>query len=134
LAQKLVKLLIQEQIKVKAARVGILGLTFKENVHDIRNSKVPDIVRELGQFGITPMVCDPLADPDQARHEYGLELAPLREMQDLDALVLAVSHAEFLALGAVDLARRLCAPAVFIDAKACFEQKDFPGQIAYWSL
>jgi UDP-N-acetyl-D-galactosamine dehydrogenase len=133
-AQKLVKLMIQEQIKVKTARVGILGLTFKENVHDIRNSKVPDIIKELKEFGIEPMVHDPFADPAETRHEYGLELTPLERFQDLDALILAVNHASFLEAGAPSLAQRLNSHSVFIDVKSCFEPEQFPSHVTYWSL
>jgi len=133
-AQKLVKLLIQEQIKVKTARIGILGLTFKENVHDIRNSKVPDIIKELNQFGITPMIHDPLADPAETHHEYGLSLTSLDEFQELDALILAVNHSAFLDAGVQSLVKRLNPHAVFIDVKSCFDPKAFPDQVTYWSL
>jgi UDP-N-acetyl-D-galactosamine dehydrogenase len=133
-AQKLVKLMIQEQIKVKTARVGILGLTFKENVHDIRNSKVPDIVVELGQFGISPMIHDPMADPEETRHEYGLELTGIEEFQELDALILAVNHSAFLDAGVEGLIKRLNPHAVFIDVKSCFDPKAFADQLIYWSL
>jgi UDP-N-acetyl-D-glucosamine/UDP-N-acetyl-D-galactosamine dehydrogenase len=133
-AQKLVKLLIQGQIKVKSARVGILGLTFKENVHDIRNSKVPDIVKELEEFGIRPLIHDPYADPAETRHEYGLDLAPLDELHDLDALILAVNHVEFQQAGVASLVRRLNERSVFVDVKSCFEPAEFPAGVAYWSL
>jgi UDP-N-acetyl-D-galactosamine dehydrogenase len=133
-AQKLVKLLIQEQIMVKSARVGILGLTFKENVHDIRNSKVPDIVTELKEFGIQAMIHDPYADHEETRLEYDLELSSLDDLQDLDALILAVNHAEFLKAGAASMVRRLKSKAVFVDVKSCFEPSGFPDGIAYWSL
>jgi len=133
-AQKLVKLMIQEQIKVKTSRVGILGLTFKENVHDIRNSKVPDIVAELEQFGIKPMIHDPMADPEETLHEYGLHLAGLEEFMDLDALILAVNHSIFLEAGVESLLKRLNSHSVFIDVKSCFDPKAFPDQMIYWSL
>ena len=133
-AQKLVKLMIQEQIKVKTARVGILGLTFKENVHDIRNSKVPDIVAELKEFGVNPLIHDPMADPQDTLHEYGLELQPISALVELDALILAVNHAAFLEPGAQALIRRLNPRAVFIDIKSCFEPGAFPQQVTYWSL
>ncbi|MDP1831460.1 MAG: nucleotide sugar dehydrogenase [Geothrix sp.] len=133
-AQKLVKLLIQEQIKVKTARVGILGLTFKENVHDIRNSKVPDIIAELKQFGVMPMVHDPMADPEETLHEYGLHLTSLEAFQELDALILAVNHSAFLDAGVQSLFKRLNPHAVFIDVKSCFDPKAFPDQVIYWSL
>ncbi|HET6331523.1 MAG TPA: nucleotide sugar dehydrogenase, partial [Holophagaceae bacterium] len=89
-AQKLVKLLIQQETPVKTARVGILGLTFKEDVHDIRNSKVPDIVEELRNFGIEPLIHDPLADAGATHEEYGLTLSPFEAFKELDALVFAV--------------------------------------------
>ena len=133
-AQKMVKLMIQEQLKVKTARVGILGLTFKENVHDIRNSKVPDIIKELKEFGIEPMIHDPFADPAETRHEYGLELVPMEQLVDLDALILAVNHGAFLEAGAANLAGRLKSRGVFIDVKSCFDPCDFPDHVTYWSL
>jgi len=133
-AQKLVKLLIQGGMKVKTARVGIFGLTFKENVHDIRNSKVPDIITELGEFGISPMIHDPMADPAETRHEYGLELTPLSEMVALDVMILAVNHAAFLDAGLPSLLARLNSKAVFIDVKSCYEPAVFPEHVIYWSL
>ena len=133
-AQKLVKLLIQQAIQVKTARVGILGLTFKEDVHDIRNSKVPDIVEELRQFGIHPLIHDPLADPAHTHEEYGIQLSPLEALRDLDALVFAVSHQAFLARGAAPLRASLKPTSVFVDVKSCFRPEDFPEPIAYWSL
>ncbi len=92
---KLVKLLVQNDVPVKRARVGVLGLTFKEDVPDLRNSRVPDILRELKEFGIEAMVHDPLADPEEARAEYGIALAPLELFHALDAVVLAVPHASY---------------------------------------
>ncbi len=133
-AQKLVKLLIQQEIPVKKARVGILGLTFKENVHDIRNSKVPDIVRELQQFGIDPLIHDPMADSAETHEEYGITLSPLESMRDLDALVFAVSHQAFLQPGLAPILGCLKTKGVFLDVKSSFSPKDFPSQIAYWSL
>ena len=133
-AQKLVKLLVQQEIPVKKARVGILGLTFKENVHDIRNSKVPDIVKELQQFGIDPLIHDPMADPTETHEEYGVTLSPLENLRDLDALVFAVSHQAFLQPGLTPILGCLKAKGVFLDVKSCFNPKDFPAQIAYWSL
>ena len=79
-AQRLVKLLIHADIAVKGARVGVLGLTFKENCSDLRNSKVPDIVSELGQFGIHPFVHDPVASAKEAKAEYGLDSVAARQL------------------------------------------------------
>jgi UDP-N-acetyl-D-galactosamine dehydrogenase len=95
-AEKTVKLMIQQGKQVKGSKVGILGLTFKENVSDIRNSRVPDIIKELGEYGINCQVVDPLADPHECEEEFGLKLVKLEELRDLDALVLAVSHDQFL--------------------------------------
>ena len=133
-AQKLVKMMIQEQLKVKTSRVGIMGLTFKENVHDIRNSKVPDIIVELKQFGIQPMIHDPMADPEETLHEYGLHLTAIEEFHDLDAIILAVNHSAFLEAGVSSLIKRMNPHAVFIDVKSCFDPKAFPEQVIYWSL
>ncbi len=133
-AQKLVKLLIQQQIPVKNARVGILGLTFKEDVHDIRNSKVPDIIEELQQFGITPLVHDPMADKEETLKEYRLHLSSFAEMRDLDAMVFAVNHRVFLETGLDVILASLRRYAVFVDVKSAFPPENFPQNIAYWSL
>ncbi len=92
IAQRLVKLLIAAERPVKGARIGILGITFKEDVPDLRNSRVPDIVAELREFGIAALVADPLADPTEAKREYGVELVPLEDLTKLDGLILAVPH------------------------------------------
>src|SRR5260370_7587316 len=93
IAQRLVKLLIAAERPVKGARIGILGITFKEDVPDLRNSRVPDIVAELREFGIAAAVSDPLADPAEAKREYDIELVPLGALAKLDGLILAVPHA-----------------------------------------
>ena len=97
-AETCVKRLIEADRRVKGARVGILGFTFKENVPDIRNTRVVDIVAELKEYGITPLVHDPEADPAEALHEYGQELLPLSDLTRLDALILAVAHDSFRSL------------------------------------
>jgi len=133
-AEKTVKLLCAAGRDVCRARVGILGLSFKEDVPDLRNSRVPDIVRELEDYGIRPLVHDPLGNPDEARGEYGLTLSGLDEMTGLDALVLAVAHRDYLAMGAAGLAERLSAGGVFVDVKSAFGPGDFPAHVRYWSL
>ena len=97
-AETCVKRLIESDRRVKGARVGILGFTFKENVPDIRNTRVVDIVAELKEYGVTPLVHDPEADPAEALHEYGQELLPLSALSRLDALILAVAHDSFRSL------------------------------------
>ncbi len=93
-----VKKLIAAKRHVSGARVGILGFTFKENVPDIRNTRVIDIVKELQDFDITPLVYDPVADAAEVKHEYNFDLVPLTELKNLDALMLAVPHNEFKSL------------------------------------
>jgi UDP-N-acetyl-D-glucosamine/UDP-N-acetyl-D-galactosamine dehydrogenase len=134
-AQKTIKMLIHADRQVKGARVGVLGLTFKENVADIRNSKVPDILSELRAFGIEPLLHDPFAEPGETRHEYGLTLSPLQELEGLDALILAVAHKQYLDLGADALARRVNPGGVLVDVKSALDPKTLPqGRVSYWCL
>jgi UDP-N-acetyl-D-glucosamine/UDP-N-acetyl-D-galactosamine dehydrogenase len=134
LAGKLVKMLINADMPVKGARVGILGLTFKENVSDLRNSRVPDIVRELGQYGIQPMVHDPLCAPDEALRAYGITLRGLEELTDLDGLILAVPHAPYLVDGPGPIVRLVKPGGVLIDVKSVIPQDSVPPGVHFWSL
>lgn len=134
IAQRLVKMLVQADIPVKGARIGILGLTFKEDVPDLRNSRVPDIINELKQFGIQPIVHDQLGDPAEAMHEYGVELASLDQLRALDALVLAVSHKAYLEMPRAQLLSRVRAGGVFIDVKSVIDPASMERGINYWSL
>ncbi|MGO9836200.1 MAG: nucleotide sugar dehydrogenase [Polyangiaceae bacterium] len=133
-AQRVVKLLIEADVTVKGARVGVLGLTFKEDCNDIRNSKVPDILRELRQFGIEALVHDPLASAREAMHEYGVRLAPIEEMDRLDALVLAVSHKWYLDLGQARLAALIRDGGVLVDVKSALDPALVDRKVRYWSL
>jgi UDP-N-acetyl-D-galactosamine dehydrogenase len=133
-AARLVKLLIDADITVKNARVGVLGLTFKEDCNDIRNSKVPDILHELQQFGIHALVHDPLANQEEAMHEYGVKLVPLEEMQQLDALVFSVCHKWYLERGAARLFAMVRDGGVLVDVKSALDPRAIDRQIRYWSL
>jgi UDP-N-acetyl-D-galactosamine dehydrogenase len=133
-AQRVVKLLIESDITVKNARVGVLGLTFKEDCNDIRNSKVPDILRELRQFGIDAVVHDPLANAREAMHEYGVKLAPIEEMDRLDALVLAVSHKWYMDLGQARLSGLIRDGGVLVDVKSVLSPGLVDRGVRYWSL
>ncbi|MFN3863660.1 MAG: nucleotide sugar dehydrogenase [Erythrobacter sp.] len=133
IAQKLVKLLIASGVSPCRARVGVLGLTFKQDVPDIRNSKVPDILAELREYGIAPLVSDPLADPAAAVDEYGIALSPPEALTGLDGLVLAVNHAAYLADPA-DLFARVREGGVLIDVKSALDRKRLPEDLIYWSL
>src|SRR5215471_5684177 len=134
IAQRLVKLLIAAERPVKGARVGILGITFKEDVPDLRNSRVPDIVGELREFGISALVADPLADPAEARREYGIELAPLEAFTELDGLILAVPHRVVGADGWEKFLAALAPGGVFVDVKSVVDRGRVPRELHYWSL
>jgi UDP-N-acetyl-D-galactosamine dehydrogenase len=134
IAQKVVKMLIEADITVKGARVGVLGLTFKEDCSDIRNSKVPDIAKELRQFGIEPIMHDPLATSSDAMHEYGLKLSAMEEMSRLDTLVLAVSHKWYLELGQKRLLEMVRDGGVVMDVKGVLNPAGMPRGLRYFSL
>ena len=133
-AQRTVKLLAGRARPLGQVRVGILGLTFKENVPDIRNSKVHDIVRELREFGIDPLVHDPLADNDAAAHEFGITLSPLDAFRDLDAVIYAVSHRAYGDLGSAAIAAMVAPGGAIIDVKASLVPSSLPQGLRYWSL
>ena len=94
-AEQTVKQLIKADKSIKNAKVGCLGITFKEDCPDARNSKVNDILKELKEYGITPIVCDPVADAPDAKRFYGVDLVDISELKDLDCLIIAVMHKEF---------------------------------------
>ncbi|MCB9930578.1 MAG: nucleotide sugar dehydrogenase [Alphaproteobacteria bacterium] len=132
--QRMVKLLAGQGNGVKDARVGILGLTFKENVPDLRNSKVPGIVAELRDFHVEVLVHDPMADAEEAHHEFGLSLAPLEAFRDLDGLVIAVAHRAYRDRPVADLTGMVKPGGVVVDVKSLLRAEDVPDGMAYWSL
>jgi len=134
LAQRLVKMLINQGLPVKGARVGVLGLTFKEDCNDLRNSKVPDILNELREFGIEALIHDTRGNPAEAKHEYGLTLSHLEDYRNLDGLVVAVSHKEYVELGQTKLMSMVRDNGCFIDVKSVFSPKKMERGIQYWSL
>jgi UDP-N-acetyl-D-glucosamine/UDP-N-acetyl-D-galactosamine dehydrogenase len=134
IAQRLVKLLIAAERPVKGAKIGIVGITFKEDVPDLRNSRVPDIVAELREFGIAAMVTDPLADPAEAKREYGIELVSLQSFVNLDGLILAVPHGVLRDTGWDALFAALAPGRVFIDVKSAVARDVVPPGLHYWSL
>ncbi len=133
-AQRVVKMLVNADVPVKGARVGILGLTFKEDVNDIRNSKVPDIIHELREFGVNAMIHDPYANAAETHHEYGLELSSLEEMRALDGLVFAVAHKEYLAMGEEKILAAVRDGGVVADVKSALDPAKVSRRIRYWSL
>jgi len=126
-AEQTIKQMIAGGSYVKGARVNVLGLTFKENCGDLRNSKVIDIIRELESYGVDVFVTDPQAEADEAMHEYGVRLMKWDELPRADAIVAAVSHREFLTLGAEDIGRKLVKGGAFIDVKAAFDRRLLDG-------
>lgn len=121
IAEQTIKNMIAAGSYIKGARVNILGLTFKEDCADLRNSKVGDVINELKTYGVEVFVHDPYADADEAMHEYGVRLFAWDELPRADAIVAAVSHRELLSLPAEDFQKKLIKGGVFIDVKASFD-------------
>ncbi len=134
---------IKEMIKVgqapKKSKVVILGLTFKENCPDTRNSKVDDIIKRLNEYGIAPIVVDPWASERDAAREYNVKLTPLAEVKDADCVIVAVAHNEFKALSLEDIKKLYRSSAdsekVLIDVKGIYSVKDLKASgMDYWRL
>jgi len=135
IARKTVQQMIHAGRNIKGARVNILGLTFKENVPDIRNSKVIDIVRELHEFGVQTYVHDPLASAEEALVEYGVRLCAWKDLPAADALVLAVPHRAFLELGPAAYLDKLVRRGCLIDVKSVCDAAAFRRDgVSVWRL
>lgn len=137
-AENIVKNLIRADVSVKTAKVAILGFTFKENCPDTRNTKVIDIVRELREYGIEPVIVDETADREEAKRLYGVELCDRSAIQDVDALVIAVAHTEFSGLEHADI-EKFFNPAnekkVLVDVKGILNRKEWENDgCLYWRL
>jgi UDP-N-acetyl-D-galactosamine dehydrogenase len=133
LGQCVVKLIASSGQSIINARVGILGFTFKENVPDIRNSKVIDVYRELKDFGIEPIVHDARADDEAVREEYGIELAPLDEFKGLRALIYAVAHDEYRPFHD-QMSDMVAEGGIIADVRSLLDPKSLRSDIRYWSL
>ena len=136
-AQKTVEKMVQAGLAPKKSRVVMLGLTFKENCPDVRNSRVADIINELGKYGIETVIADPWADPDAAKKVYGLTLTPMDEIRDADCVVVAVAHREFCELGVEGLLRLFGRNDVkiLIDIKGMFDINELKkSNIIWWRL
>ena len=123
IAEQTIKHMIAAGSVVRGAKVNVMGLTFKENCGDLRNSKVIDIIKELKTYGVEVHVTDPQAESEEAVHEYGVPLLPWADMPQADALVAAVSHREFVALSVPQIGQKLVPGGAFIDVKAAFDQR-----------
>lgn len=135
-AEQTMKLLSRLPRPVNELKVAVLGLTFKENVPDLRNSKVPDIINELREYGVQVVVHDPIAESEEAVHEYGIKLVDLKQIKDVDGVIVAVAHRSFLEMGLSELLRPLRdqKSGVLIDVKSIFEPSKVPSSIKYWRL
>jgi len=135
IAQQAVKQMINAGSCIKGAKVNVLGLTFKENCPDLRNSKVADVVRELREYGCEVYVHDPIAEPAEAEHEYGITLTPWDQLPKADAIVAAVSHRQYLDMPVDDLLVVAKTKAVFIDVKSVYSQEAInEKQLNLWRL
>lgn len=137
-AECMVKNLIKADIPVKGAKVAILGFTFKENCPDTRNTKVIDIYKELGEYGIKPVVVDPAADAEEAKRLYGITFETLDAVKDMDAVIVAVAHTQFLAFDK-ETVNGFYNPAhskkVFMDIKGLFDRDEYLTEdYIYWRL
>ena len=135
-AENIVKNIIKADKAVKNARVGILGFTFKENCPDTRNTKIIDIIHELKEYGITPLIADPQADKNEAERLYGIEFADLKMLKDMDVIVLAVAHEEFKSLSIEDINSFYReGKRILVDLKGLMDREDFEkAGYLYWRL
>lgn len=122
IAEQTIKQMIASGSYIKGARVNVLGLTFKENCADLRNSKVVDIISELKAYGAEVFVHDPEADPEEAMHEYGVRLLQWNDLPRADAIVAAVAHKQYRDLSADDVCRKVIKGGCFMDVKAGFDE------------
>jgi len=135
IARQAIKEMIRAGHNIVGCRVTILGITFKEDCPDVRNTRVVDIIAELEEYGVEVQVCDPQADADEAKHEYGVTLTPLKALKPAVAVVVAVAHAEFRALTVSDICHLTYGNPVLIDVKGIFNQAELRNSgIRVWRL
>lgn len=136
-AESVVKNMIKGGLPVRNAKVAILGFTFKENCPDTRNTKIIDIYRELGEYGITPVVVDETADAAEAKHLYGITFGTMKDIKDMDAVIIAVAHDEFLKLTREEIAGFFNPEnkvKVLADIKGLLNRKEYETEFSYWRL
>jgi len=137
--ENLIKNLIKADVPVKDAKVAILGFTFKENCPDTRNTRVIDIVNELKEYGINPMIADPEADAEEAKHEYGIVFDSLEDIKEMDAIVVAVGHDQFLRFTQEHFNKMFKEGSnkskVLLDIKGILDRKEYDSAgYKYWRL
>jgi len=135
IAEQTVKQMIQTGNPVRGAKIIVLGLTFKENVPDLRNSRVIDVIRELETYGVEVYVHDPVPDPAEARHEYGLNLVSWDDLPVAEAMVAAVAHRRFQEMGTGTIIRKITKGGCFVDVKSAFDRAALrDAGLRVWSL
>jgi len=135
IAQKVVKLLIKTGKVVQNSKLLIMGITFKENVPDVRNSKVVDLIKELQEYGIQTFVYDPIANPEEVKKYYGLDLIKEpSEEAPYDGIIVAVKHKEFIDINAEHFKELTKGTSIFVDIKGIYSRKEFIKQFIYWRL
>ena len=135
IAEQTVKEMIAAGSHIKGAKVSVLGLTFKENCPDLRNSRVIDVIHELISYGIEVHVHDPVPDQQEAMHEYGITLESWEQLPSSNAIVVAVSHQEFAAKSLAEYQAKLATKGVLVDVKAIFDpQLVKAAGIPFWRL
>ena len=138
-AENVVKKLITAGKNVKDAKVAILGFTFKENCPDTRNTRVIDIMNELGEYGIVPVVADPVADAEEGKQHYGIEFVDINTVKDMDAVIIAVGHTEFMNFSMSDIDSMFAngdnSGKVIVDVKGVLDRKTYSDAgYQYWRL
>ena len=128
-------MMIQNNMRIKGSRVLIMGLTFKEDCPDLRNSKVIDVINELREYGINVVVTDDVADTKEAKKEYGIDLENLEDIKDIDTIICAVKHKKYLSVKLKELKSIFKDDKMLlIDLKGCFEKKEIEKEFIYWRL
>ena len=136
-AEKTIKKLINANIRVKGADILIMGVTFKENCPDLRNSKVNDIILELKEYGVNVHVVDPMAEKIEAKKEYNIELENLKDIKNMDAIIIAVGHKEYREMNIKDLHQyynEVYSKPLLVDVKSIFDKEEAEKEYDYWRL
>jgi len=136
-AEKIVKKMIESNVKVNGSKVLVMGLTFKENVPDLRNSKVADLINRLEEYHVNVKVTDPIADPEEAVREHGIELQDINNISDADAVVVAVNHDQYNEMELEEFKKFYkddIDKPVFIDVKSIFDKVEAEKIYNYWRM
>lgn len=135
IAEQTIKQIIKAGFNVKGAKVNVLGLTFKENCPDLRNSKVADVISELKDYGVDVHVHDPIAEVKEAEHEYGVSLQSWESLPRAHAMIAAVSHRDFIQKSLAEICSKLVDKGCFIDVKSQFNESELSkAGLSVWRL